>query len=78
MAQQFLHAAQVGPAVQEVGGEGVPEHMRADPAAQRRPADAAIEDHAHPPVGERPAPPVEEEDRGVASSSERGPSVAQG
>jgi hypothetical protein len=37
MAEQRLHHAQVGAIVQQVAGEGVPQHMRRKPSA----ADAA-------------------------------------
>ena len=43
MAEQFLNDPQVGPIVQEMGGEAVAEHVRGHVAVNARTADALFD-----------------------------------
>lgn len=43
VSQQLLHRGDVGPAVEHVGGEGMPQHVRAEP----RRVNVALEHRVH-------------------------------
>ena len=58
MTEQLLNRPQIGPTVEEVGGEGVPERVRVH---GRR--GTAVEDAPDVARGERIAPTVDEERR---------------
>ena len=47
MPEQLLHAAQVGPRVEHVGGEGVPEDVRRDALEGRDAQHVCIDDAGH-------------------------------
>jgi hypothetical protein len=57
MTQQFLYSPQVRTAAQQMGGEGMSEGMRADPALQGRLAQIGG-DHALNGSGTEPVSPV--------------------
>ncbi len=55
MAEQLLDRAQVGAALQQVGGEGVAQGVRMDAGGERRPVDVAVDQaayraHSEPPT----------------------------
>jgi hypothetical protein len=64
MTEQLLDRAQVGSALQQMGGEGVAERVRRDPTGDRGLAHPAVEPPTH--VGGREPPsPDRDEERGL-------------
>ncbi len=61
MTQEILDDAQVGPTIEEMGGEAVPEGVGAHPLWQSRPSTQPIEPSAQTSNAERAAASVEED-----------------
>src|SRR5579863_3912515 len=66
--EQLLDRPQVGAALQQVGGEGVPQGVRVDAPGERRLLDPVVEDAPHRAVAQ-PAAAVIEEDRLLARAA---------
>ncbi len=65
MAQQFLHAADIGPAIQEVGGKAVPQGVGAGPLVQPGDFQVLLQHAAHAAGGQPTAKTVDEQGRSV-------------
>src|SRR5690606_15007593 len=61
VTQEFLDGAQVGAALEHVGGEGVPQGMRRDPPVGPGAAGVPGQDVGHAPASQAPAAGVEEQ-----------------
>ena len=63
VAEQFLHAAEIGPAIEQVGGEGMPQGVWGDMLLEIAGADVQFE---HPPdtAGGQPFAELVEEQGG--------------
>src|SRR5262245_6344740 len=60
VTQQLLDHAQVGPALQQMRGERMPQRVRVDPHRQPRGAGVAAQDLPEPYAAERPTARVDE------------------
>ena len=74
MAEQFLHAAEVGPAIQQMGGEAVPQGVRAGRVDQAGTQQLPLQQAAHAPR-RQPAPRA---GSGTWRSSRRSSAAAAG
>ncbi len=61
MAEQLLHHAQVGAALEQMRGEGVAQRMWRRALRQARPAHETVDAAAYAPCAQRPPLRVEEE-----------------
>ena len=68
MAEQLLHHAQVGPALEQVGRRAVPEAMGAEVRCVGNVGEEGVDDLADLPLV-RPAAPATEEQGGPAARS---------
>ena len=62
MAEHLLHRAEVGTAFHQVGGEGMPERMRADLGGDPGLYGQPLHQFEHPYPGEGGSPRVQEND----------------
>lgn len=64
MSEQLLDAAQIGPAVEQVGGRGVAQSVRSQAGSTRHRGAAPVHQRADGPLVQSPAAPAEEDGRG--------------
>ena len=61
MAQQLLNRPQIRSAFQKVGGKGMPDRMRGNPARKVSPLDIFFYNFTHSPGGDSSPPMIQEQ-----------------
>src|SRR5206468_6814116 len=76
VAEHFLHGAQVGPALEQMGGERMAERVRRDALAQSRTARIDLDDAPGPDARQRRAASIEKKNTSALAAIEPGSDFA--